>query len=426
MVRGTSARCASRSPAHHRVLSTESLEVVPDDAAPSPEDVTFRELLPSDAPALTRALYRTYGWSYPMPSMYYPDRIAAQLESGQRIGEVAVTASGEVASHWGAVYLSPPSSRREAPSPTRGSAAAAWPRSWAIDCWRDWWSWRSAAACASRCSPPGDAADRPAGGRHHRRCVHQHDASDPAGRHHRRRPGVARLALGGVLGVAAPGTGDDVDPRAYEPMARQVLAASDWPRELAGARRDHACPEHGSMSTSFNSDNRFGIVDIDVVGLDLVDEITTALHQMQRSGAEYVQVRLPANQPALATVGAGLVELGLGYAALIPGFRPSQDGAGDVLVTQWIEDIDVDTSDFVYATEAVGELVRSVVQQVQEADPAAGCVNAAPPAGRSSSPHSATDPSRCSAERERPASSMACAAVRGRTEPGGDHDDERT
>ena len=121
------------------------------------------------------------------------------------------------------------------------------------------------------------------------------------------------------------------------------------------------------MSTSFNSDNRFGIVDIEVVGLDLVDEITTALHQMQRAGAEYVQVRLPANQPALATVGAGLVELGLAYAALIPGFRPSDDGTGDVLVTQWIEDIDVDTSDFVYATEAVGELVRSVVQQVREA-----------------------------------------------------------
>jgi hypothetical protein len=122
------------------------------------------------------------------------------------------------------------------------------------------------------------------------------------------------------------------------------------------------------MSTSFNSDNRFGLVDIEVVGLDLVDEITVALHQMQRSGAEYVQVRLPANQPALATVGAGLVELGLGYAALIPGFRPSVDGStGDVLVTQWIEDLDVDTSDFVYATEAVGELVTAVVQQVREA-----------------------------------------------------------
>ena len=108
-----------------------------------------------------------------------------------------------------------------------------------------------------------------------------------------------------------------------------------------------------------------------MVGLDLVDEITTALHRMQRSGAEYVQVRLPANQPALATMGAGLVELGLGYAALIPGFRRSQGGTGDVLVAQWIEDVEVDTSGFVYATEAVGELVEAVVRQ--RAGPALRC-----------------------------------------------------
>jgi hypothetical protein len=73
---------------------------------------------------------------------------------------------------------------------------------------------------------------------------------------------------------------------------------------IAGARRDPGCPENGSLSASFNSDNRFGIVDIEVVGLDLVDEITTALHRMRRSGAEPVQW-LPANQPALATIRRG-------------------------------------------------------------------------------------------------------------------------
>ncbi len=355
-------------PAHHRVLSTESLEVLPDDSAPSPEDVTFRELLPSDAPALTRALYRTYGWSYPLPSMYYPDRIAAQLESGERIGEVAVTASGEVASHWGAVYVSPtvvetggtitdPRFRRRGLAKILGDRLLA--RLMELE-------------VSGRLREP--VLTHPA-----TQQIALQEGATIVGAyicmtHPIQQVGITDgvQASRGSLSVAysalrplAPAT--MWIPGPYEPMARQVLAASDWPRELAGARRDPACPEHGSMSTSFNSDNRFGIVDIEVVGLDLVDEITTALHQMQRSGAEYVQVRLPANQPALATVGAGLVELGLGYAALIPGFRPSDDGTGDVLVTQWIEDVDIDTSDFVYATEAVGELVRSVVQQVREA-----------------------------------------------------------
>ena len=88
--------------------------------------------------------------------------------------------------------------------------------------------------------------------------------------------------------------------------------------------------------------------------------------QMRRAGAEYVQVRLPANQPALVTVGAGLVELGLGYGALIPGFRAATDG-GDVLVTQWIADIDVDASSFAFANDAVRDLVLAVVEQAQEA-----------------------------------------------------------
>jgi hypothetical protein len=300
--------------------------------------------------------------------MYYPDRIAAQLESGERIGEIAVTRSGEVASHWGAVYLSPtvvetggtitdPRFRRRGLAKILGDRLLA------------------------------RLVELEVSGR-----VREPVLTHPATQQIALQEGAT--IVGAYISMTHPiqqvGITDGVQasrgslsvaysalqplspatmwiPGPYEPMARQVLAASDWPRELAGARRDPGCPEHGTMSTSFNSDNRFGLVDIEVVGLDLVDEITTALHQMQRSGAEYVQVRLPANQPALATVGAGLVELGLGYAALIPGFRASDDGTGDVLVTQWIEDIDVDTSDFVYATEAVGELVRSVVQQVREA-----------------------------------------------------------
>jgi hypothetical protein len=155
-------------------------------------------------------------------------------------------------------------------------------------------------------------------------------------------------------------------PGPYEPMARMVLAAGAWPRDLGSAGREPDYPERGVLSTAFDSDNRLGIVDVAVVGHDLVNEIAGALQQMRRAGAEYVQVRLPANQSALVTVGAGLVELGLGYGALIPGFRAATDG-GDVLVTQWIADIDVDASSFAFANDAVRDLVLAVVEQAREA-----------------------------------------------------------
>ena len=94
-------------PSHHTVLDAGDLQVVPEDAAPSTDDVQLRPLRADDAAALTRAIYRTYGWSYPNHSLYYPDRIAAAIASGQRVGEVAIAPDGEIAAHWGAVMVSP-------------------------------------------------------------------------------------------------------------------------------------------------------------------------------------------------------------------------------------------------------------------------------------------------------------------------------
>ena len=131
-------------------------------------------------------------------------------------------------------------------------------------------------------------------------------------------------------------------------------------------RRDHDLPDRSALSTSFNSDNRSGTIDVTLAGADLVGEVQTALGQMQRSGAEYVQVRLPANQSALATVAAGLPELGLGYASVIPAFRPSGDDPGDVLVVQWIADLDIDPSTWVFANQDVHDLVLDIVTQIRD------------------------------------------------------------
>ena len=92
-------------PSHGRLVDAGTLEVLDDEVAITDAEVEFTELTPEHAAALTRCLYRCYGWSYPSPSMYYPDRIAAALEAGTRVGEVAVDANGEVAAHWGAVFL---------------------------------------------------------------------------------------------------------------------------------------------------------------------------------------------------------------------------------------------------------------------------------------------------------------------------------
>jgi GNAT superfamily N-acetyltransferase len=346
-------------PAHNHLLDVEDVGVVPDDAPPSEEKVVLRPLTPEDAPALARALYRCYGWSYPNPAMYYPERVAAMLQSGERIGEVAVTSDGEVAAHWGAAFLSP--------SVVETGVTITDPR----------FRGRGLAKALG---------DRLLARLHGLGIVGR--VREPVLTH----PATQKIALaegatvvGAFISMTHPiqqvGITDGVEPirgslsvaysalqplapavlsvpAPYESMVRRVLDAAAWPRELAPTKREHDLPRATVVSTAFN--------DVTVAGPDLPDELHTALQQMQRAGAEYAQVRLPANQPGLSTVAAGLPELGLGYAALIPAFRPDREDAGDVLVTQWLADPEVDASSWAFATDDVRSLILAIVDQVRD------------------------------------------------------------
>ena len=354
-------------PAHNKVLDIESLDVVPDDAAPSPESVTLRELRVEDAAALTRTLYRCYGWSYPNHTMYYPERIAAAIESGERIGEVAVTESGEIAAHWGAVYLSPgvvetggtvtdPRFRRRGLANQLGERLL---------------ERLNELTVVGRVREPvithtatqeialREGATMVGVYLGYTHPMHQVGITDGMQE--------SRNSLSVAYGNLQPLTPATMwIPGPYEPMARMVLDSSDWPRELESARPDAPAPAVTAFVTVFDSDNRLGVVDVTIVGQDLVDAVDTALDQMKRSGAEYVQVRLPVNQPALGTYAAGLTELGLGYGALIPQFRVADgNDVGDVLITQWVAEPDIDTSDWAFYDDRVKNLAEAIVAQTK-------------------------------------------------------------
>ncbi len=66
---------------------------------PSQEPVEVRMLEPQEALALTRCVYRVYGYSYAEDQLYYPDQVREFLESGRMVSAVAMTYGGEVAAH---------------------------------------------------------------------------------------------------------------------------------------------------------------------------------------------------------------------------------------------------------------------------------------------------------------------------------------
>ncbi len=358
-------------PAHHRLLDASAIEEADAEPVLSAEDVTIRELLPSDAIELTRTVYRCYGWTYSNAAFYYPDRIAAQIESGQRIGEVAVAPDGTIAAHWGAVYLTPtvvetgaavtdPRFRR------RGLAKALGDRlldRLVVLAVRG----RLREPVLTHSATQQIALDEGASivGAYLclRKPVQQVGITDGLLTHR----GSLSIAYSALRPLAPALLWI---PHVYESMVNRVLAAADWPRECMHIVKETS-PMRTRLATTFDTDQRAGIIDVSVSGSDLAERVGSAMREQQAAGAEHIRVILPANQPATSRHGEGLTEFGLAFAGVIPEYRPvapgleGADDHGDVLVLQWLIDSAVETSDWVFANDAVRGIVMSIADQVK-------------------------------------------------------------
>jgi anti-sigma regulatory factor (Ser/Thr protein kinase)/RimJ/RimL family protein N-acetyltransferase len=69
-------------------------------AEPSlPGEVEYRLMEPDDAVEIARCIYKTYGYTYPGESVYFPERVVTMNQSGEMISAVAVTEAGQVIGH---------------------------------------------------------------------------------------------------------------------------------------------------------------------------------------------------------------------------------------------------------------------------------------------------------------------------------------
>lgn len=347
-------------PAHGRLIDDSDLQVLGDDVVLTDRPVEFRELRPGDAAALTRCIYRCYGWTYPTADLYYPDRVAAAIESGKRIGEVAVDETGEVASHWGAVFVA------EGLVETGGTVTD--PR----------FRRRGLANVL------GDRLLERIVAMGVKGRLREPVLTHPATQHIALREGASLVGI--YLKMLQPlqqvGITDGVldervsltvmysplvplepatlwVPGPYEAIAREVLSATDWPFELGEVRGMHEAAPASTVAVEYDAMNRHGNVDVAVVGDDLVDAVDTALGQLRAAGAEAVHVALPISEPMVARRGAGLGALGLAFGCLVPHYGE----AGHVLILQWIRDYRVNVDSWQFATEHVESVARAIAAQ---------------------------------------------------------------
>jgi hypothetical protein len=70
-----------------------------DEPLAPPQTYDIRRLRPEDAVGVAQCVYRSYGYTYSNPDLYYPERIVHLNESGHLVSVVALDASGAVVGH---------------------------------------------------------------------------------------------------------------------------------------------------------------------------------------------------------------------------------------------------------------------------------------------------------------------------------------
>jgi len=332
---------------HSRVFDHSDEEVIDAHAPASTVETTIRELTPADAAGLTTLMYRCYGWSYPNTDIYFPDRIAAQIDDGSRIGEAAFAPDGQMVAHWGAVRYGPfvVESGTTATDPRfrhRGLADQLGQRLLVL---------LTDMGVVGRFREP--VLTHPA-----TQAIALNETGITDGlQDHRSSLTVAYAALREL--PAAP----VYVPDAYRAILTDVLAETNWQRPITAPDPASGIPAETVSATTYDATNASAVVEITVVGADLIDDVDASLDRARRSGAKYIEVRLPTGQPALAMVGAGLFDLGLAYAAFLPLLRADSD----VLALQWLDDPQPDTSDWHYADERVERFATAVLANISEA-----------------------------------------------------------
>jgi hypothetical protein len=355
-------------PAHGRLLDDTGLEVVSDDAPLIDAPVTIRDLEPDDAAALTRCVYRCYGWTYPYAEMYFPDQLAAAIANGTRAGSVAVDADGEVVCHMGTVALADgvvmagggvtdPRYRRRGLLGQLGARFYEWIAASGTRVYLSEPVLTHAITQKMSLAGPSSLAGLYL---NVRGPLQQVDFTD--GMLNRRSSLMVTHCATVPLEPATVWV-----PALHEPLVRHILDGADWPRDIGVTRGAPHCPDTSTSSSSYDALNQVGTIKVTTVGLDLADVVDDALTQLRAAGAEMVRVWLPANQPAVASLGAGLGSLRLGFAALLPAFGD----LGDALVLQWVRNPDIDDSPWVYGDESIETLAHMIMAQARELGDAA-------------------------------------------------------
>lgn len=355
-------------PAHLALVSGED-RIDRDDLAPADEPLEIRPMRPDEALALSKGIHRCYGYTYPDPAYYYPERLAAMVASPDWNSYVAINLAGEIVAHLQQDF-------REGGRVVHVGGAFTDPR----------YRGRNLLLTLADSAVRDRALRNPPPSVRFSEAVTTHPITQRIGLEEGQIECGILLAF--APGIRQEGFNDDarvlprasmrpglkfIDPpeeRVVHPPSfvadyvRRIIDRHELPRTVdpPRARALESAPARTQRVIEVSREMGTAAITVTTVGRDLTDVIADDLDSLGRQ-AVHVELRLPASDPALSTAAAGLDELGFVFGSLLPEFRAT----GDELRLQWLPNAEFDPDAIVLHTEFMQALVADVIADVQRA-----------------------------------------------------------
>lgn len=329
-------------------------------AATGEAGVEVRMMRPEESAQLSRAVYRSYGYSYDWDDIYYPERIRELQEGGLMRSCVAVS-SGEIVGHLAVMVEGPASKVGEA------GQAVVDPRFRGHHLFPKMKTFLAEASKgagmyglyseATAVHPYSQKGNLRLGANETGYLLGYIPASVSY-----KEIGDERAGRRGSIALIYLRAGDEphrtiYPPAAHEGVVRRVVEHNGLDRAIADGGRDHPPVPSSRITVNVRRDHNVAFLKVDEPGADLAEMVRARLRELCLHRVDCVYVDLPLSNPA--TRGAQLEGLGLFFGCVIPEVRED----GDVLRLQYLNNVEIEPGDVSTASPFGAELLAEIFRQ---------------------------------------------------------------
>ena len=332
-------------------------------AASGDVPLKIRTMRPEETPALARAVYRSYGYSYDWDDIYYPDRIRELQESGLMRSCVAVTHEDEFVGHLAVMVERPDSPVGEAGQAVvdpRFRGHHLFPKMktfMAEQCKKSgMYGLYSEATAVHPYSQRGNLhlGARETGfllGYIPPSVAYKDIGEDRAGR----RGSVALFHMR----INEEPEREIHPPDQFRDVVQRVVEHNGLRRTVVQAPGSEiVVPASSRVDLRVRRDHNLALVRVLEPGEDLLELVRSRLRELCLHRLDVIYVDLPLSHPATRACGGRLEELGFFFGGILPELLN-----GDVLRLQYLNNVEIERGDVSTASDFGEELLNLIFEQ---------------------------------------------------------------